>query len=302
MSQGSYEYTLALNFVFSYKKIGGYNNEQLNKEKSEIERIKKNYSAHESKFISMLSDQAVTFENLKKLGNAQVESFHNAQKRRVRRYRNIYKSLQEKGSGQAAQAVEELAAAKMAWFEQVDLQETVHYWKQKEALHKKSKWIGIAAVFTSIALTFLMPIAYYKLGGLSHFNMADTQKESPKDSKPESPPTAVSSSALTPSEIMINSAANLAGAALLVALMSILVRISLRNFNAHSFLEIDAAERQVMIKTYLSLMLGNKLSSDNDRKLILETIFRASQTQSLPETQVHTPLELVIKAVSSDKS
>jgi hypothetical protein len=52
------------------------------------------------------------------------------------------------------------------------------------------------------------------------------------------------------------------------------VRLFVRMFLSHSHLATDAAERVTMVKTYLALLEGDKLPSDDDRKLILQALFR----------------------------
>ncbi|WP_416761841.1 DUF6161 domain-containing protein [Roseateles sp. So40a] len=52
------------------------------------------------------------------------------------------------------------------------------------------------------------------------------------------------------------------------------LRLLVRMFLSHLHLLGDAAERVVMVQTYLSLMEGDKLSDKEDRRLILQALFR----------------------------
>ena len=52
------------------------------------------------------------------------------------------------------------------------------------------------------------------------------------------------------------------------------VRLLVRMFLSHLHLSTDAAERVVMVKTYLSLLEGDQLSDKQDRQLILQALFR----------------------------
>ena len=52
------------------------------------------------------------------------------------------------------------------------------------------------------------------------------------------------------------------------------VRLLVRMFLSHLHLSTDAAERVVMVKTYLSLLEGDHLSGKEDRQLILQALFR----------------------------
>lgn len=52
------------------------------------------------------------------------------------------------------------------------------------------------------------------------------------------------------------------------------VRLLVRMYLSHHHLANDANERVVMVQTYLSLTEGDKLTSDEHRKLILQALFR----------------------------
>ena len=52
------------------------------------------------------------------------------------------------------------------------------------------------------------------------------------------------------------------------------VRLVVRLFLSHTHLATDASERVVMLKTYLSLLEGDRLSFPEDRQLILQALFR----------------------------
>jgi hypothetical protein len=52
------------------------------------------------------------------------------------------------------------------------------------------------------------------------------------------------------------------------------VRLVVRMFLSHLHLATDAAERVVMARTYLSLLDGDRLASNEDRQLILQALFR----------------------------
>jgi hypothetical protein len=52
------------------------------------------------------------------------------------------------------------------------------------------------------------------------------------------------------------------------------VRLVVRMFLSNLHLATDAAERVVMVRTYLSLLEGDRLSGDEDRQLILQALFR----------------------------
>jgi hypothetical protein len=52
------------------------------------------------------------------------------------------------------------------------------------------------------------------------------------------------------------------------------IRLVVRMFLSNLHLATDAAERVVMVRTYLSLLEGDRLSGGEDRQLILQALFR----------------------------
>lgn len=75
------------------------------------------------------------------------------------------------------------------------------------------------------------------------------------------------------------------------------VRLLVRMYLSHQHLSTDAAERVAMVQTYLALMADNKLTSDEDRKLILQPLFRPA-TDGLVKDEVvpHPMLEILTRA------
>ena len=75
-----------------------------------------------------------------------------------------------------------------------------------------------------------------------------------------------------------------------------LIRLSTKIFISHLHLGIDTYERVTMIKTYFALLAEKRSLNDDDRELILQTLFRPSSTGfikddgpiTIPETLVNT--------------
>lgn len=91
---------------------------------------------------------------------------------------------------------------------------------------------------------------------------------------------------------------NATGAALVVTLMAVMIRVALRQFNTYSHLSLEAAERVTMVKTYLALLNEGKLKSDQDRHLALEALFRTSQTGMIAETSFNSPVDIIVKSLA----
>ncbi|WP_236531978.1 DUF6161 domain-containing protein, partial [Pseudomonas syringae] len=245
-------------------------------------------------------------------------------KRRAQLYRALLDRAAKSGhesfkSSQTAlkDARSDLINAQETYHAQVDLKASVQYWTEEMDRHRKtaSKWLY--AVVATTAVTFLAPVLYYHLGGITGLSQASTertvsntgstpakiQKTDSFNSPTQSETAVVEPKVATDLNLSPLAAhiADLTGAALLIALLSIFIRLSLRQFNTHSYLRHESAERLVMTKTYLALSNEGKLSTDTDRKLVLEALFRATQSNGVPETAISTPIELIIKAVTDSK-
>jgi len=245
--------------------------------------------------------------------------------RRTRRYKKLFDSTRNYGLESFEKAKSDLNAAHRTYHAEADLNASVSYWKEEVVTHnrEKNRWLKLVAL--SILLTFASPVLYYYLGGitaLTKISHANVQKETNSNQRtapsPATPPQTNQAQVSYPTDPIQAAAvvaapeentskyitagiADLTGAALLVALMSIFIRLTLRQFNTHMFLQHEAVERSVMTKTYLALSNENRLTTDADRKLVLEALFRPSQANGVADTSVSTPIELVIKAISERK-
>ncbi|MFI8619269.1 DUF6161 domain-containing protein [Acidovorax sp. NPDC077693] len=80
----------------------------------------------------------------------------------------------------------------------------------------------------------------------------------------------------------------------LIALVVVLgvwaIRLVVRMFLSHTHLATDAEERVTMVKTYLAFLEGEKLPSDDDRKLILSALFRPATDGLVKDEGLPHPL------------
>lgn len=137
-----------------------------------------------------------------------------------------------------------MANLQQAFREEMALRAPVDYWETRKVHHEsRSRWLGacsfglLAALAGGIGL-----VANWVLSNLG------------PDGKPD--------------------AWRLSVLVLLGVLGIWAVRLVVRLFLSHIHLATDAAERVTMVKTYLSLLESDKLPSDDDRKLILQALFR----------------------------
>ncbi|MGE8166655.1 hypothetical protein ACQKO7_00385 [Pseudomonas putida] len=229
-------------------------------------------------------------------------------------------------------AIDRLAAAASAYTEQLDLKHSVNYWKSRRTSHTVAKYGWLFGVIFSLALMLGSVALYFAHGGLTGISTklysatgtalttsdpAD-RPSSEQNQKPQSPQLkhlerdtqAQASSAshsnesisaiLTKSEIT-SLATNLTGAILLITLVSIIIKIALRQFSIHTQYALEAGERITFIKTYLALMQEKQIKSDEDRKLILECIFKPTFGTSTPEIAFSLPIDAIMKALGDRK-
>lgn len=68
------------------------------------------------------------------------------------------------------------------------------------------------------------------------------------------------------------------------------IRLVIRLFLSHSHLRTDAAERVVMMQTYLALLEDYKLKEDRDRSLILTALFRPASDGMVKDENIPHPM------------
>lgn len=140
----------------------------------------------------------------------------------------------------------EMKNVEKTYDQKLALQKPVEYWKEKEIHHAKlSKYFG----FTTLATAIVIAIAYGFLVHWAFGNLSST--ENPKHW-----------------QIAI---------LLVVAFFAVwLLRILIRLFFSHQHLATDAAERKTMILTYIAMSREGGEFTHDDKKLILQHLFRAA--------------------------
>jgi len=251
-------------------------------------------------YASDLTDEIIASkERISELGKSIGKSYA--------RRKKVYSHFATKARQSAKASIEEtkaaLDSAKAAYHDQVDLNASVQYWTVRRRSHSVFKFVWFFAVVMSMVTTFLSMLAYYGYGGaagLSHM----LRQQAPAEVVMQ----AAASPAVTAKILGQNASdlslavADLAGAALLITLLGVIIKITLRQFNTHSHLSLEAAERITFTKTYLALLNEGKLKSDEDRRLILESLFRSTQSGAVAEIPFSSPVELILKTLGEKKS
>lgn len=195
----------------------------------------------------------------------------------------------------------DLRQAALAYHEQVDLDASVTYWKSKKANNNRNAFVWfIFGIGGSVGATFYLLAKYYAKGGIVGIaaNLADTADKAKMVGIDVANNVQSVAAATTTNSGMEHLVFNTTGAALVVTLMAVIIRVALRQFNTYSHLSLEAEERVTMVKTYLALLNEGKLKSDQDRHLALEALFRTSQTGMIAETSFNSPVDIIVKSLA----
>ncbi len=322
----TYEYNLAQYLYFQFLGAADYIVDNTSSKFSEA------LSAFEDKAGSSLKEIENSRESIKLIGKNALDTQRQldarqkyVQRKRLRRYRKVFDGVRKEAAvarneamASRNEAAADLKAAYDTYHAQVDLNSSIVYWSAKVVKHDRSRRVWLCAVIISMMITFIGPAAYYALGGVSALaawrhsdlqqaikvvaNTPSNQEVVAQGEKANAPTKDKVIPSITVETVAVASGiADLTGAALLVALLSVLLRLSLRQYNTAIYLGHDAEERITMLKTYLALSNEGKLTADGDMKLVLETLFRASQTGGVADASPTTPIELIVKAITERK-
>lgn len=257
--------------------------------------------------------------------------------RRRKRYTAYMIKVRNSARAAVSEATHTLASAKAAYHDQVDLDASVQYWSVRRRNHSIFKVVWFFAVLLSMVVMFSSVLGYFAAGGavglsslIHQQRTEDSVLINPPSMRLESPLSSTQSTnlAVTPSKLapitsesiassltplstiavagpnrseLTLAVADLAGAALLITLLGVLIKITLRQFNTHSYLALEAEERITFTKTYLALLNEGKLKSEDDRKLVLESLFRSTKSGAVEEIPFSSPLELIFKTIGDKK-
>ncbi|MDR3458875.1 MAG: DUF6161 domain-containing protein [Verrucomicrobiae bacterium] len=159
-----------------------------------------------------------------------------------------------------------LKAIELTYDQKLALQKPVEYWQTKERYHGRlSLRFGIAALLTMLVLGSALGFLIYNV--LSHLGT----NENPKNWQ--------------------------IGILLIALFFSIWsMRIIVRLFLSHLHLAGDASERQTMILTYLSMSREGSNFTPDDKKLILQHLFRSTSDGLVKDDAAPpTPLEMLTR-------
>jgi len=159
--------------------------------------------------------------------------------------------FKEKFSSELTKAKEDLENLTKTYDDKLALQASVRYWKSQEKYHKS------ASIWFAIATGVAVAIVLYSLITFANNHLAVGFKD------------------IQVSRLLIS--------ALLASFGVWIVKICANLFMSHNHLRTDAQERRTMIHTYLALLRKGQGPREEDRQLILQTLFRPSNTGMIKE-------------------
>lgn len=170
-------------------------------------------------------------------------------KEQTERQQREFEEAQAKRSGGFAEDVkaykEDLVQMRKTFREELALRAPAEYWEAKRVVHNRRAWQTGCLTFAGLAAAgWTLWAVVEPIVGQMHTGAPPTTK--------------------------------VAFAGLLALFTVWGLRLLVRLFLSSLHLATDAAERVVMVKTYLSLLEGDRLSSKEDRQLILQALFRNS--------------------------
>jgi hypothetical protein len=257
--------------------------------------------------------------------------------RRRKKYAAYMLKVRDSARDAVSEATHTLATAKAAYHDQVDLDASVQYWNARRRNHSMFKVVWFCSILLSMVVMFSSVLGYFGAGGAVGLTNLIHQLRTEEIATDNSPPIRLDKSpsstpqttfSVTPAKLapiasqstttslsslstiavsgpirseLTLAVADLAGAALLITLLGIIIKITLRQFNTHSYLALEAEERITFTKTYLALLNEGKLKSEDDRKLVLESLFRSTKSGSIEEIPFSSPLELIFKTIGDKK-
>lgn len=168
---------------------------------------------------------------------------------------------------------EDMEAFKRAYQGEIKVRASVSYWEDKSRAHKFKAWmtIGFLSLFLVLVYCFLQDPLVHLVGELSKIQI--DEKKSFLDN---------------------NFRYIIVG--LIFTLFVWVVRIFIKLWLSHIHLHNDAAERVVMIKTYISFLAENNINDIADKSFIINAIFRPSNDGMVKDDGMPNPIiELITK-------
>ena len=156
----------------------------------------------------------------------------------------------------------------VSFMDKIAMQESAEFWESKFSDHQRAMRIAISITMISAILTggiFIWAASMFLDGDIYKIQLSEI------------------------------------GVMLVISTIGIwLTRLSAKIFISHLHLRTDAKERVTMFKTYFALLIEDRGLNDNDRQLILSTLFRPGSTGFIKDDGPTTIPDSVAKRFSQN--
>ena len=228
--------------------------------------------SHRQSLESLKKRWAGSFSSLHKEQNQHNKSANKlvaASQKKINKLEDSYNkaiNLQQKNYDElVAESQKKLDSIENTYDQKLALQSSVNYWTQKYENHQKKRRNMALITFFVAAVSFLIFFTFvYCVNIPKDFSIPDLIRH-----------------------LSIISAISTFGIWL--------TRLCTKIFVSHLHLRTDAQERVTMIQTYLALLREDNVPKDEERRLILQTLFRPSTAGFIKEDGPHVFHETILK-------
>lgn len=197
-----------------------------------------------SKAERLLGEKTEVCEALHRDYSGLAKAIRKAANEQASLFESAQRARQEEFTQLKDQHARDMETLRKTFREEIALRAPAEYWESKRKGHCRMAWITGAVSFVGISAA----------AGLLGWQTHDLLTGTPPGATPETWRVV---------------------ALVLIAVFLVWgLRLIVRMFLSHLHLLTDAAERVVMVQTYLSLLEGDRLASKEDRQLILQALFR----------------------------
>ena len=242
-----------------------------------------NITAEKKSLKNMVDENLRIFQDIKNNMNNIIES----EKARVIKFKEENDNVQNKIQELHVRQEVQLADITKTYLEKMKLLAPVEYWKNK----RKNHWI-LAVAFSIVVFISggLSGIFIYKTVNPTFEYMAQYLQELHKIEDPKNPQN------ISKYEKPIIPVSAFTLFVVIVTMLFWLIKILIKLIVSNIHLANDADERIVLLQTYISL-IDDKYAKEDDRKIILEHIFRHSAIGLIKDESLNTPIESIMKSL-----
>ena len=216
-----------------------------------------------------------------------------------------FEAIRKEAKVELANYKASLTDFKASFKEKVILEVTIKYWSDKQRHHQSmTRLMAISTFLIALSTAFVFGISAAILFGTTSFSeigalldIISSTAEAHEVGISSTPTSGTTTSATAVSVFTINNAWKFSIMLLISTFGIWLTRLSTKIFLLNLHLGTDAYERVTMFRTYFSLLTEGEALTDDNRQLILETLFRPTSTGIVKDDGPTNILETLAKAL-----